>query len=121
MRVPVPTPPLALLFVAFHLVAPLVYLIYKLRTATRFDMIQTVESNCWLDADIVYAHFCHRRFLKVHWPAVKTGGLRGGLRWADHFLHGLVEPFVYHRAGRIVVPSHGLARELSVEYPACAA
>lgn len=119
VRVPVPTRPLALLFLAYQLVAPVVYLWYRLRTRDRFDLVQTVESNCWLRADVVYAHFCHRRFLKVHWPAVKTGGLRGILRWLDHFLHSLVEPLVYRRARRIIVPSHGLCRELSMEYPAC--
>jgi glycosyltransferase involved in cell wall biosynthesis len=119
VRVPVPTRPLALLFIAYHLIAPIVYLIYKLRTGQRFDLIQTVESNCALRGDIVYAHFCHRRFLKVHWPSVKTRGLRGFLRWLDHFLHSLIEPGVYRRAERIIVPSHGLRRELSLEYPAC--
>jgi glycosyltransferase involved in cell wall biosynthesis len=119
VRVPVPTRPLALLFVAYHLLAPIVYLIYKFRTGQRFDLVQTVESNCALRADIVYAHFCHRRFLKVHWPSVKTGGLRGFLRWLDHFLHSLVEPGVYRRAARIIVPSHGLRRELALEYPEC--
>jgi glycosyltransferase involved in cell wall biosynthesis len=117
VRVPVPTRPLALLFVAYHLVAPFAYLLYRLRGGARPDVIQTVESNFWFKADIVYAHFCHRRFLKVHWPAVKTGGLRGVLRWMDHFLHSLVEPLVLRRARRIVVPSRGLARELSAEYP----
>lgn len=117
VRVPVPTRPLALLFVAYHLLAPIVYWIYRLRTGKRFDLIQSVESNCLLRGDVVYSHFCHRRFLKVHWQAVRTGGLRGVLRWLDHFLHSLAEPLVYRRAQRIVVPSRGLARELSAEYP----
>jgi glycosyltransferase involved in cell wall biosynthesis len=117
VRVPVPTRPLALLFVMYHLVAPFAYLLYRLRDGARPDVIQTVESNFWFKADIVYAHFCHRRFLKVHWPAVKTGGLRGVLRWMDHFLHSLVEPLVFRRGRQVVVPSRGLARELSAEYP----
>ena len=117
VRVPVPTRPLALLFVMYHLVAPFAYLFYRLRGGARPDVVQTVESNFWFKADIVYAHFCHRRFLKVHWPAVKTGGLRGVLRWMDHFLHSLVEPLVFRRGRQIVVPSRGLARELSAEYP----
>jgi len=120
VRVPVPTRPLALLFVAYHLLAPILYLFHRLRTGQRFDLVQSVESNCLVPADIVYAHFCHRRFLKVHWPAVRTRGLRGFLRWLDHSLHSIFEPFVYGAAKRIVVPSHGLRRELSSEYPACA-
>ena len=118
VRVPVPTRPLALLFAMYHLVAPFAYLLYRLRGGARPDVIQTVESNFWFKADIAYAHFCHRRFLRVHWPAVRTGGLRGILRWTDHFLHSLLEPLVFRRARRIVVPSRGLSRELSAEYPA---
>jgi glycosyltransferase involved in cell wall biosynthesis len=120
VRVPAPTRPLALLFLTFHLLAPILYLIDRLRTGRRFDLVQSIESNCTVPADIVYAHFCHRRFLRHHWPAVRTGGLRGFLRWLDHFLHSLVEPFVYGGAKRIVVPSQGLRRELSTEYPVCA-
>jgi glycosyltransferase involved in cell wall biosynthesis len=117
VRIPVPPRPLALLFVAYHLVAPIAYLFYRLRGGRRFDMIQTVESNCWLRADVVYAHFCHRRFLNVHWPAVKGRGLRAALRWLDHVVHSIMEPVVYRRAGRIVVPSGGLARDLADVYP----
>ena len=54
-----------------------------------------------LRADIDYAHFCHRRFLKVHWPSLKTPGLRSFLRFWDHFLHSLCEPMVYRRARRV--------------------
>jgi len=48
---------------------------------------------------------------------MKANGLRGWLRWFDHWLHALVEPYLYHRVGKIVVPSQGLARELKREYP----
>lgn len=113
----VPMRPLALLYVSYHVVAPIVYLFYRLRGGKPFDVVQTVESNCWLKSDIVYAQFCHRRFLRIHWRSVKPPGLRGLLRWLDHFLHSMLEPFVFRRARRIVVPSKGLARELTDEYP----
>ena len=117
IRIPVPTRPLALLFVAYHILAAIRYWIYRLTGGTKFDLIQSVESNCLLRADIDYAHFCHRRFLKVHWPGLKSRGLRSILRFWDHFLHSLCEPIVYRRARRVVVPSRGLQRELVDEFP----
>lgn len=117
VRVPVPTRPLALLFVLYHLVAPVCYWLYRVRSGRRFDLVQTIESNCLVDNDLVYAHFCHKHFLKEHWPLVRRWNLRGVLRGLDHLLHRVLEPAVYARAGRIVVPSHGLARELQMQYP----
>jgi glycosyltransferase involved in cell wall biosynthesis len=117
VRVPVPTRPLALLFILFHLVAPFCYGWFRIRTGQRFDLVQTVESNSLVRNDIVYAHFCHKHFLRQHWNAVKIGGLRGFLRWLDHFLHRVMEPPAFARAKRIVVPSNGLARELRLQYP----
>ena len=117
VRIPVPTRPLALLFVAYHLIAPIRYWMFRLAGGGRFDAVQSVESNCLLRADIDYAHFCHRRFLKVHWPGLKSKGLRSVLRWWDHFLHSICEPIVYRRARRVVVPSRGLQRELTQEFP----
>lgn len=116
VRVPVPTRPLALLFMAYHLVAPLVYLLYRLRTGARFDLVQMVESNLSF-GDVSYAHFCHRAYLQRHWKEAGAKGLRGWIRWLDHWLHALVEPWVFRRVRRIVVPSQGLKRELEEMYP----
>src|SRR4051794_21148048 len=117
IRIPVPTRPLAVLFIAYHILAPIRYWIYRLTGGAKFDVIQSVESNCLLRADIDYAHFCHRRFLKVHWPGLKSRGLRSILRFWDHFLHSMLEPIVYRRARSVVVPSRGLQRELVDEFP----
>ena len=65
VRVPAPRRPLGLLFVAFHILAPICYAIYRLRTRKRFDMVQMVESNLFF-GDIAYAHFCHRAYLAEH-------------------------------------------------------
>ncbi|MER3523036.1 MAG: hypothetical protein C4326_02970 [Ignavibacteria bacterium] len=116
VRVPVPTRPLALLFVAYHLVAPVVYFLYRLRTGVRFDLVQMVESNLSF-GDVSYAQFCHRAYLRRHWKAAGAKGLRGWLRWLDHWLHALVEPWVFRKVRRIVVPSQGLKRELEEIYP----
>lgn len=116
VRVPVCTRPLALLFVVYHLVAPLVYWLYRLRTGRRFDLVQMVESNLSFGT-VCYAHFCHRGYLRSDWKHAGAVGLRGWLRYLDHWLHALAEPWVFRRAERIVVPSQGLMRELEDVYP----
>lgn len=116
VRVPAPTRPLALLFLAYHLLAPLVYFLYRLRTGARFDLVQMVESNLSF-GDVAYVHFCHRAYLKHHWKEAGARGLRGVLRFLDHWLHALVEPWVFRRVKRIVVPSQGIKRELEGMYP----
>src|SRR5947199_2093704 len=70
VRVPVPRRPLPLLFIAFHLVAPLVYLCRWMKGTALFDRTQFVESNLLL-RDIAYVHFCHRAFLADHWAATR--------------------------------------------------
>lgn len=116
VRVPAVKRPLVLLYVTFHVLAPLSYLWRGIRRGGRFELVQMVESNL-LFGDIAYSHFCHRAFLKRHWAAIGTTGVRGFLRWLDHRLHAAAEPWAYRRAKKIVVPSRGLARELAEEYP----
>ena len=116
VRVPAPLRPLALLYVVFHLLAPLCFVWHHLRHRLRFDIVQVIESNLTF-GDIAYSHFCHRAFLERHWKGISAGGLRGALRWLDHRLHALLEPWVYRRVTRIVAPSQGLYRELRSAYP----
>ena len=116
VRIPVPTRPLFLLFIAYHLVAPVVYLLYRLRTGTQFDLIQMVESNLSFGT-VSYAQFCHRAYLHHYWKQVQAKGLRAWLRYLDHLLHALVEPWVFRRVKHIVVASKGLQRELEKMYP----
>jgi glycosyltransferase involved in cell wall biosynthesis len=116
IRVPAPTRPLALLFVAFHVMAPLYYLAFRLRGGPRFDLVQSLESNLSF-GDLLYSHFFHRMYLKRHWSKSGATGLRGALRWLDHKLHAWMETFAYPRARQVIVPSQGLARELRAEFP----
>jgi glycosyltransferase involved in cell wall biosynthesis len=116
VRVPVPVRPLAVLFVLYHVVAPVCYWWHRLWQWTRFDLIQIVESYFYT-GDVSYAHFCHRAYLKHHWQGTRTESLRRFFNWLYHRLHALMEPVVYRRVKRIVVPSRGLARELRGEYP----
>jgi glycosyltransferase involved in cell wall biosynthesis len=116
VRIPVPKRPLALLFIAFHVVAPLVYFFHRLRRKVRFDLVQFAESNL-LIGDVSYAHFCHSAYLNQHWASTKGAGLRRWLRWADHKLHALLEGSTFRRVTHIVVPSRGLASEIVKEFP----
>jgi len=115
IRIPAPKRPLALLFVAFHLLAPLYYIAYRLRKRVRFDLVQCVESNLAF-GDIRYVQFCHKRYLRSHWQSSRPSGFRRWGRWLDHKLHALAETWVFRR-GRIVSPSLGLKQELLDEYP----
>jgi glycosyltransferase involved in cell wall biosynthesis len=119
IRVPAPGRPLALLFVSYHLLAPLCYLAHRLRHRARFDLVQIVESNLWF-GDLSYAHFCHRGYLRLGRAAGSPSALRWLLRWLDHRLHALAEPWAYRHVASVVVPSRGLARELEAEYPVAA-
>jgi glycosyltransferase involved in cell wall biosynthesis len=116
VRVPAPQRPLALLFLVFHMLAPVWYAWHCLRYRMRFDIVQVIESNL-LFGDIAYSHFCHRIFLERHWKGISAGGWRGALRWLDHRARALLEPWVYRRVTWIVAPSRGLRTELTSAYP----
>jgi glycosyltransferase involved in cell wall biosynthesis len=116
VRVPVPTRPGVVLFVAFWVVAPLCYLWHRLRSGTRFDLVQMAETNLY-HGDVCYAHFCFRKYLKDHWKHSRPTGPRRLSYWLGFGLRSVAEPHVFRRARRIVVPSVGLARELMDEYP----
>lgn len=113
IRVPAPTRPLALLFVVFHLLAPLMYILYKIRTGERFDLVQSVESDLCFGS-VVYSHFSHTTYLRHHMTT--RHGLRGMLRWIDNWLHARAERFRYPAAELIVTPSTGLAEELKRDF-----
>lgn len=116
VQIPVPLRPLALLFVAFHLVAPWYLRLYCWRTNTRFDRVQMVESN-FRFADICYAHFCHRYYLKRVRRVVGGPLLHSIFRRLDHWLHASAEKTIFHRVPQFIVPSAGLKREIEREYP----
>ena len=113
VRVPVPRRPLALLFLTFHVVAPILYLWHRLTTRKSFDLVQSVESNLGF-GDLIYAHFSHSTYLKSKHPG--GSGPRGLLRWLDHVLHAAIEPLLIRSAKRVVVPSRGLKLELQKEF-----
>jgi glycosyltransferase involved in cell wall biosynthesis len=120
VRVPAPLRPLALLFLVYHVIAPILYWLYRMKTGERFDVVQMVESNLSFGT-IAYTHFCHTSYLKNHWNKTQAGGLRQRLRWLDHRLHASLEARVYASTKHVLVPSKGLAGELQREFPVTAA
>jgi glycosyltransferase involved in cell wall biosynthesis len=107
------------LFLTFHVLAPLIFFAHCIRRHKRFDLVQAAGDITFL-SDISYAHFCHAAFLKKHWKAVRNRSARSVVQWLHHFLAARIEKFIYGRVDKIVVPSEGLARELASEYPFCA-
>lgn len=115
VRVPAPRRPLALLFLAFYLMAPLAYTLERWRSG-KFDVVQVIEGNTWVGR-CSYTHFCHKAFLANQWPHQRVQGVRRLLRWLDHRLRAAAERPALRRAARVVVPSEGLRRELTATYP----
>jgi glycosyltransferase involved in cell wall biosynthesis len=113
VRIPCPTRPLALLFLTYHLFAPVAYLLHRLRTHKRFDLVQSVESNLSF-GDLIYSHFSHKTYLRRGESSRRS--LREFLRWADNLLHSWGERLRYRSPRLIVTPSAGLAEELVSDF-----
>lgn len=115
VRVPLPRRPVLLRYLVFQALAPFAYGFWRLR-GHRADWVQSTQGQ-FARADIVYAHFCHRAYLKGPWKTTPVRGLRRALRWCNHAFNAFFERRAMARATRIVVPSAGLAREIAREYP----
>ena len=116
VKVPAPTRPLFLLFLAYHILAPLYYWVYCRRRSVRFDLIQVADGNV-LFGDVNYMHFCHRTFLRHYWRYCQVYGLRRIAYWLNYQLHAMLEPWTLRRARWVVVPSKGLEQRVGAEYP----
>ncbi len=117
VRVRAPGRPVLLRYLAFHLRVPLHYLLWRLRGG-RAVCVQATQGQL-PGAAICYAHFCHRAYLRHHWGKSSVAGVRRLARWTTHRFNAWCEAAAIGRARCVVVPSHGLARELATEYPAC--
>jgi len=118
VRIPIIKRPLVLRFLSYHLVASTVYFARRLFLRESFNFKVGIESN-WLFVDICYPHSCHRAYLKREWKEVKANMIwwLRLLRWLNHWTRSILEPVVFREARIVVVPSHGLAREIEEEYP----
>ena len=71
---------------AYHLVAPLSYLLQLGWRGNSYDLVQVVESNLAF-GDLSYVHFCYGAFLPKETARRRT--VRDWLRWLDHRLHAM--------------------------------
>ncbi|MFZ5576457.1 MAG: glycosyltransferase family 4 protein [Pseudomonadota bacterium] len=115
VRVPLPQRPIFIRYWLFQVLAPLRYLVWRLSNA-KPAIIQTTQGQ-FLWADLAYAHFCHRAYLKGQWKQSTVTGLRRVLRRINHGYNAFMERLAFRRVRKIVVPSLGLQRELTREYP----
>jgi glycosyltransferase involved in cell wall biosynthesis len=83
----------------------------------RFDVKHV--TNCGFpSADVYYAHFCHRAYLRDVWPLVRgTVSPRMVHAWVTHLMRTAVETRLVRRARVIVAPSEGLKRDIGRVYP----
>jgi glycosyltransferase involved in cell wall biosynthesis len=115
VRVPLPQRPIFIRYWLFQVLAPLRYLMWRLSNA-KPAIIQTTQGQ-FLWADLAYGHFCHRAYLKGQWKQSTVTGLRRVLRRINHGYNAFMERLAFRRVRKIVVPSLGLQRELTREYP----
>ena len=114
IRVPIPSKPVIARYIVFKYLAPIYYRRFiqqqgkpNLAIATEGEF-----SNC----DICYVHFCHRAYLKEQ--SLNLSSLRGIVRFANHHFNAYTEAKSIKKASTIVVPSLGLAEQLSYTYSA---
>jgi hypothetical protein len=114
-RLPVPGRPILLRYVLFHMLLPLRVALWRL-AGGRAERVQCTQGQL-PGSDVVYAHFCHAAYLKGAWGLSTVSGPRRWARWLNHQWNAWYEARAMRRAKTVVVPSLGLQRELSAEYP----
>lgn len=119
VRVALPTKPTLIRYLAFHLMVPLRMALWRLKGGNA-AWVQTTQGQL-PGADLVYAHFCHAAYLKGAWRSSTVTGLRRWARWLNHVWNAWYEGRAMRVAQLVVVPSLGLQRELTAEYPEVAA
>lgn len=115
IRIPLPSRPVFARYWFFQLLAIVRYAFWRW-THPGPHLIQTTQGQ-FVWADVSYAHFCHRAYLRNQWKRSASHGLRRVTRWMNHSYNAFVERHAFVRARKIVVPSRGLAKELAVTYP----
>lgn len=115
VRVALPSKPTLLRYVAFHLMVPLRVAFWRL-SGGKATWVQTTQGQL-PGADLVYAHFCHAAYLKGAWRNSTVSGPRRWARWLNHVWNAWYEKRALQVARLVVVPSLGLQRELTLEYP----
>lgn len=115
VRVPLPEKPIISRFVLFQFLAPIVYRRYLSYSEAPALVIGTQGE--FINCDISYSHFCHRRYLQQQWQSDKSQGLRRLARFLNHQFAAAMEAQAFQKAKAIVTPSSGLASDLQETYP----
>lgn len=115
-RVLAPHRPMVALLLGFRLAGGRVTAKACRALAGERPIVQATEAVI-ANAEIRYAHFCHRSYLRHHWKATRPDGAVRALRWSMHAVHARWEPVAYRRTKVVVAASRSLRAELIGEYP----
>lgn len=116
VRVPLPAKLGFICYIFFNLLAPRALRKHSALRGGMPALIQATQGQ-FIGADICYAHFCHRAYLKHQWQFQKAQGLRRLVRWMAHHYNSMTERSSFRRARLVVAASQGLVRELIETYP----
>jgi len=116
VHIPLPRKPGILRYVVFHLLAPFALWRHIRERGIAPRMIQATQGQ-FPGAEICYAHFCHRAYLRDRWAIQNATGPRRLLRWLGYHYNAYFEERAFRRTRMVVAPSAGLVRELVETYP----
>ena len=116
VRVPLPSKPGFLRYMFFNLLAPRALRRHSAQRGAPPALIQATQGQ-FIGADICYAHFCHRAYLKNQWQFQKAHGLRRLARWVANQYNAITEQLSFRSTRLVVSPSQGLLQELTATYP----
>jgi glycosyltransferase involved in cell wall biosynthesis len=113
VRIPLPRRPVIFRYIIFKYSAPAYYQKFLRHQPQKPDLVLATEGE-FTACDICYVHFCHRAYLQQQ--TLKLSSLRAITRFVNHRFNARAEAEAISRANTIVVPSSGLAHELSLTY-----
>lgn len=116
VRVPLPRRPGILRYVVFHLLAPAALRRHTRERGQPPRLVQATQCQ-YVGADVCYAHFCHRAYLRDGWSSQTASGALRLLRWLGYHYNAVFEQRAFRRARLVVTPSRGLAEEIARTYP----
>lgn len=116
VRVPLPRRPGILRYVVFHLMARFALKRHARERGQPPLLIQATQGQ-YVGADICYAHFCHRAYLRDRWQSQTASGWLRLLRWLGYRYNAHFEELAFRRTRLVVTPSRGLGSEIEQTYP----
>lgn len=114
--VPLPRRPGILRYVVFHVLAPFALRRHARERGQAPQLVQATQGQ-HVGADICYAHFCHRAYLRDRWHSQTATGWLRMLRWMGYRYNAVFEQRAFRKARLVVTPSRGLAEEIEKTYP----